>query len=80
MQFRYVFCWGLFFSLSDAIVIEHPGGAGCHLGAAKLCDVKKGLFFRGAGALPFGVQVASVRALLERLLTPGVPLGTPVAL
>ena len=42
-------------------------------------DVKKGLFFRGVGALPFGHQIVSVRALLERLLTPGIPLGTPAA-
>ena len=42
-------------------------------------DLKKGLFFRGAGALPFGHQIATVRALLDRLLTPGVPLGTPSA-
>jgi nitronate monooxygenase len=39
----------------------------------------KGLFFRGAGALPFGAQIASVRQLLERVLTAGVPLGTPLA-
>jgi len=40
-------------------------------------DLKKGLFFRGVGALPFGEQIATVRQLLERLLTPGIPLGTP---
>jgi nitronate monooxygenase len=40
-------------------------------------DMSKGLFFRGRGALPFGSQIASVRQLLDRLLTPGVPLGTP---
>ena len=40
-------------------------------------DLAKGLFFRGVGALPFGTQIATVRQLLERLLTPGVPLGTP---
>ena len=49
------------------------------LAAALRGDVKKGLFFRGVGALPFGSQIVSVRALLERLLTPGVPLGTPAA-
>ena len=49
------------------------------LAAALRGDVKKGLFFRGVGALPFGHQIVSVRALLERLLTPGIPLGTPVA-
>jgi nitronate monooxygenase len=40
------------------------------LAAALRGDVKKGLFFRGAGALPFGSQIRSVRELLERLLTP----------
>ena len=47
------------------------------LAAALRGDMAKGLFFRGRGALPFGSQVTSVRQLLERLLTPGVPLGTP---
>jgi nitronate monooxygenase len=32
-------------------------------------DLKKGLFFRGAGALPFGAEIRSVRELMERLLT-----------
>lgn len=40
------------------------------LAAALRGEVKKGLFFRGAGALPFGAQIRSVRELLERLLTP----------
>jgi len=40
------------------------------LAAALRGDVKKGLFFRGAGALPFGNQIKSVRELVERLLTP----------
>jgi len=40
------------------------------LAAALRGDVKKGLFFRGAGALPFGDQIRSVRELIERLLTP----------
>jgi nitronate monooxygenase len=39
------------------------------LAAALRGDVKKGLFFRGAGALPFGDQIRSVRELVERLLT-----------
>ena len=39
------------------------------LAAALRGDVKKGLFFRGAGALPFGDQIRSVRDLLERLMT-----------
>jgi nitronate monooxygenase len=36
----------------------------------------KGLFFRGAGASPFGDRIATVRVLIERLLTPGVAAGT----
>ena len=32
-------------------------------------DVKKGLFFRGVGALPFGDQIRGVRELMVRLLT-----------
>ena len=39
------------------------------LAAALRGDVKKGLFFRGVGALPFGEQIRSVRDLIERLLT-----------
>jgi nitronate monooxygenase len=38
------------------------------LGAALRGDVKRGLFFRGTGALPFGAQIRSVRELVERLL------------
>jgi nitronate monooxygenase len=40
------------------------------LAAALRGDVKKGLFFRGAGKLPFGSEIRSVRDLIERLLTP----------
>jgi nitronate monooxygenase len=47
------------------------------LAAALRGDFTKGLFFRGAGALPFGTQIATVRELIERLFTAGVPLGTP---
>lgn len=47
------------------------------LAAALRGETAKGLFFRGRGALPFGPQVTTVRQLLERLLTPGVPVGTP---
>ena len=39
------------------------------LAAAMRGDVKKGLFFRGVGALPFGDQIRSVRDLMDRLLT-----------
>lgn len=46
------------------------------LAAALRGDLKKGLFFRGVGTLPFGSQIRSVRELMERLLTrnmvPGV--------
>lgn len=47
------------------------------LAAALRGEMAKGLFFRGKGELPFGAQIASVGQLLERLMTPGVPLGTP---
>ena len=40
------------------------------LAAALRGDLKKGLFFRGVGELPFGTQIRSVRELIERLLTP----------
>ncbi len=39
------------------------------LAAALRGDVKKGLFFRGVGALPFGDQIRSVHELMVRLLT-----------
>jgi nitronate monooxygenase len=39
------------------------------LAAALRGDVKKGLFFRGVGALPFGDQIRSVRDLMQKLLT-----------
>ena len=41
------------------------------LAAALRGDLKKGLFFRGAGNLPFGHQIKNVRELMQRLLTPG---------
>ncbi|WP_430435442.1 NAD(P)H-dependent flavin oxidoreductase [Methyloversatilis sp.] len=40
------------------------------LAAALKGDLKTGLFFRGRGALPFGNQIRSVRALFDYLLTP----------
>ncbi len=40
------------------------------LAAAQRGDVERGLFFRGAGALPFGREIRPVRALLEHLLGP----------
>ncbi len=40
------------------------------LAAALRGDVKKGLFFRGAGELPFGAEIRGVDELLQRLLAP----------
>ena len=48
------------------------------LAAALRGDVSKGLFFRGAGALPFGEQIRSVGELMSRLLTRGIPVGSVV--
>ncbi|MBU3656478.1 MAG: nitronate monooxygenase [Rhodocyclaceae bacterium] len=39
-----------------------------HLAAAFRGDVKKGLFFRGAGELPFGKEIRSVKDLVTGLL------------
>jgi nitronate monooxygenase len=44
------------------------------LAAALRGDLKKGLFFRGVGELPFGSQIRSVRELMERLLTRSMAL------
>jgi len=41
------------------------------LGHAMEGDVDKGLFFRGAGTLPFGEQIRSVADLIRYLLIPG---------
>jgi nitronate monooxygenase len=49
------------------------------LAAALRGDLKKGLYFRGTGALPFGDQIRSVRELVERLLTPGCAVPLPMA-
>jgi nitronate monooxygenase len=43
------------------------------LAAALRGDVERGLFFRGAGALPFGAQIRPVRDLLSVLLGAAVP-------
>jgi nitronate monooxygenase len=43
------------------------------LGHALDGDVRKGLFFRGAGRLPFGKQIRPVRDLLNCLLGGLVP-------
>ena len=39
------------------------------LASALRGDVRKGLFFRGVGALPFGAEIRSVRDLMARMLT-----------
>ncbi len=39
------------------------------LASALRGDVRKGLFFRGVGALPFGAEIRSVRELMARMLT-----------
>lgn len=49
------------------------------LAAALKGDVRRGLFFRGAGALPFGTQIRSVRELIERLLGGDVPTASAAA-
>jgi nitronate monooxygenase len=46
------------------------------LGHALAGDVRKGLFFRGAGRLPFGTQIRPVQDLLNRLLGGLVPPTT----
>jgi nitronate monooxygenase len=43
------------------------------LAAALRGDVRRGLFFRGKGALPFGNEIRGVRDLLRHLLTPDSP-------
>jgi nitronate monooxygenase len=48
------------------------------LAAALRGDLKKGLYFRGVGALPFGDQIRSARELVERLLTRGMPVPQPM--
>ena len=40
------------------------------LGHALDGDVQRGLFFRGAGRLPFGAEIKSVQDLMHHLLTP----------
>jgi nitronate monooxygenase len=45
------------------------------LAAALRGDTKKGLFFRGAGPLPFGNQIRSVRDLMQHLLIPSALQG-----
>lgn len=48
------------------------------LGYALAGDVRKGLFFRGAGRLPFGTQIRPVQDLLHWLLGAAVAPATPL--
>jgi len=48
------------------------------LGYALAGDVRKGLFFRGAGKLPFGTQIRSVQDLLNWLVGNLVPCAVTV--
>ena len=45
------------------------------LGHAMEGDAERGLFFRGAGRLPFGEQIRSVAELVRHLLTPAPQAG-----
>lgn len=47
-----------------------------HLAAALAGDVERGLFFRGAGALPFGDRIRPVKELIDYLLSGIVPTST----
>jgi nitronate monooxygenase len=49
------------------------------LAAALKGDVAKGLFFRGAAALPFGSEIRPVRDLLGYLLTGRMPAASSAA-
>jgi nitronate monooxygenase len=44
-----------------------------HLAAALEGDLERGLFFRGAGRLPFGERIRPVRELIEHLLNGAAP-------
>lgn len=52
-----------------------------HLAAALAGDIEHGLFFRGAGPLPFGRQIRPVRDLIDYLLSGALPadLAAPAA-
>ena len=49
-----------------------------HLAAALSGDVERGLFFRGAGSLPFGERIRPVRELIEYLLNGTMPAEAAV--
>ncbi|MEZ7870489.1 MAG: nitronate monooxygenase family protein [Brachymonas denitrificans] len=48
-----------------------------HLGHAQEGDTQKGLFFRGAGKLPFGSEIRPVQDLLQRLLGGRAAVANP---
>jgi nitronate monooxygenase len=48
-----------------------------NLGLALEGDLRQGLFFRGAGRLPFGTQIRSVHELMQWLLGGILPAGVP---
>lgn len=47
-----------------------------HLAAAFRGDIKKGLFFRGSGELPFGSEIRSAKELIAILLLPQTALSS----
>jgi len=49
-----------------------------HLAAALSGDIERGLFFRGAGSLPFGERIRPVRELIEYLLNGTMPADAAV--
>lgn len=49
------------------------------LGHAMEGDAERGLFFRGAGKLPFGEHIRSVAELVTHLLTPAANLNPTLA-
>jgi nitronate monooxygenase len=49
-----------------------------HLAAALAGDIERGLFFRGAGSLPFGEQIRPVRELIDYLLNGTLPAAAAI--
>jgi nitronate monooxygenase len=49
-----------------------------HLAAALAGDIERGLFFRGAGSLPFGEQIRPVRELIDYLLNGTMPADAAI--
>ena len=65
-------------TVTSSLLKSRPVGSGAawwraatgELAAALRGDTRKGLFFRGVGALPFGSEIRSARALTQKLLVP----------